>query len=313
MYRTTKPYISDIRDKIRITWKDNPYLNVKEDGYYPIFVESHNRPQVDHTDGIGTKGWYHWKYRSFREAVFDAFAMGLNDLAMVGALAYKMQVHLMLPQDDQEAITTIMDEIVMTSVNNRIAITGGETAILDTMSGMEIALTMSGIVSDKMPRPHLCENGDVLLGLQSSGIHSNGITFIRDLFKEKYFVWMTRPSCCYHRKVIGNALPLTGIMHITGGGFTRLKKLLTHNCDAVLLDWKIPSPFDVIFSELKDEKAEQTMYSTFNCGYGMVLACKEKDCETIRHKIKADVIGRIQKGNGKVIVNSMFSDKEFVL
>lgn len=83
MYDTTKPSNKVVAEQMRRTWKDNRWLTVI-DGPYPLFRRKVDMPvwEVDHTDGIGTKGVLHWKHRTFRNAVLDALAMNLNDLTM---------------------------------------------------------------------------------------------------------------------------------------------------------------------------------------------------------------------------------------
>ena len=89
MYNTTKPYIPKILDLIKDCKKDIPAS----------------------TDGIGTKGVYHWRQRTFRNAVLDALAMNLNDMAVIRAKATGLHNHIMIPQDDEEAILEIVDNL----------------------------------------------------------------------------------------------------------------------------------------------------------------------------------------------------------
>jgi phosphoribosylaminoimidazole (AIR) synthetase len=85
IYDPSKPYKVKILKLIEDTWK-TPYLKV-EKGLYPILFKKFNLKEVQHTDGIGTKGVYHWKKKTFKNAVVDAMAMNLNDLAMVGVVS----------------------------------------------------------------------------------------------------------------------------------------------------------------------------------------------------------------------------------
>jgi len=102
MYDPTKPYKKQIFELIEKTW-DNPYVTIKK-GIYPILKKKFNWPEVDHSDGIGTKGLYHWQKRTFKNAVLDGLAMNLNDLALMRAIPYKLQNHIIIPEDDNEAI-----------------------------------------------------------------------------------------------------------------------------------------------------------------------------------------------------------------
>src|SRR3990167_10458658 len=84
MYDPIKPYKKQILDAIKKTWK-TPFVTVKS-GVYPVITKKFDFPEVDHTDGIGTKGYYHWKAGTLKNAVIDALAMNLNDLAMARAV-----------------------------------------------------------------------------------------------------------------------------------------------------------------------------------------------------------------------------------
>lgn len=95
-YNPEKPYKNQILSLIKKAWV-TPCVSVREDAY-PVFKVKFRHSQVDHTDGIGTKGIFHWKNRSFKNAVLDALAMNLNDLAIVRVMPFKLQCHLVLPK-----------------------------------------------------------------------------------------------------------------------------------------------------------------------------------------------------------------------
>src|SRR3989344_797192 len=124
MYNPTKPYKYKILKLIESTW-DTPYVKV-EKGLYPVIKKKFSALEISHTDGIGTKGSYHWKKRTFKNAVLDALAMNLNDLAMVGAIPYAIQNHIVLPKDDHEAILAIVKRLLAECRQRNIAMTGGE-------------------------------------------------------------------------------------------------------------------------------------------------------------------------------------------
>ena len=127
MYNPTKPYKSQILAEIKKTWR-TPYVDIRAD-VYPIVKNKFSLPEVDHTDGIGTKGIYHWQKRTFRNAVLDALAMNLNDLALVRAVPYKLSNHIFMPKDDNIAILAIVRALSQECQKRKIAITGGETSV----------------------------------------------------------------------------------------------------------------------------------------------------------------------------------------
>src|SRR3989344_4818638 len=255
MYNPTKPYKHQILKLIESTW-NTPYVKV-ERGLYPIFKKRFSSWEVQHTDGIGTKGLYHWRKRN-------------------------------------------------------IAMTGGETSIHSDSHGMDISITVSAFL--KRRRKNQCRVGDVLIGLPSSGLHSNGITKVRELFGKQYRKEFTEPTKIYLDSVLSvlDTHKVNGMMHITGGAFTKLKDILG-KADAVLSHDKryAPKIFRDIYAKGVPNKV---MYSTFNCGVGFILSVPQSEVKSILLKLKKGfVLGEVTKGNGTVHIISAFSDRKLVL
>lgn len=311
MYDPRKPYKQQILRLIRTTWK-TPYLSVRK-GIYPIFERKFSHPEVEHTDGIGTKGIYHWRKRTFRNAVLDALAMNLNDLAIVRAVPYKLQSHIILPKDDHKAILSIVRSLGKECKKRKIAITGGETSIHDDAQGMDISMTVSGFVSN--PKSNRFKIGDVLIGIRSRGLHSNGFTKIRGLFKKEWrkeFVAPTRIYADEILKLLGK-YKIHGMMHITGGAFTKLKDILSKELDVVLEGSRKLAPQKIFYEIYKRGLLDEEMYKTFNCGIGFVLSVDVKDAKRIVEKLKnADILGHIVRGRGRIVIHSSFSTKKVV-
>lgn len=307
-YNPEKPYKDEVLRLIKQTWK-TPYVSVYS-GAYPVFRRKFSGPEVDHTDGVGTKGIYHWKRRTFRNAVLDALAMNLNDLVMSRSVPYKLQCHLILPKDDHRAIVEIMKDLVKECKDRNIAITGGETSIQNNVAGLDISLTVSGFV--RKERRNQFRAGDVLVGFASNGLHSNGFTAVRRVFSDRFRKEFTEPTRIYS-EVIGDIQEkhdIHGMMHITGGAFTKLKSLLV-KADAVITGSHSLRP-QRIFQELYDQKiSDRDMYKTFNCGIGFVIATSPKNALEIITKVKnADIVGEVVRGLGRVRITSMFSGKK---
>jgi phosphoribosylformylglycinamidine cyclo-ligase len=304
-YETSKPYTGKIINLIKQTWNLPDACKVRKNGvtYYNYVF-----PSVDHTDGIGTKGMYHWQHRTFKAAVLDALAMNINDLYMIGAFpAFKLQNHLFVPQDDHKAIEKIMLALVAECKKRNIAVSGGETSIHNNMEGMDISITMSGMFRGRENRYQL---GDTLIGLPSSGLHSNGFTKVRELLggdRDEY-VQATRiyddiPSVYYR---------CNGLNHITGGAFTKLKHNLPENANAVLYclnSHDVPKIFHELF---KAGCTSKEMYRTFNCGYGFVLSVPHNQVGFVLDSTDGDVIGEVVSGNGKVIISSAFDGESVI-
>ncbi len=308
MYDSTKPYKGEILRLIKQTW-ETPYVSVEKN----IVRKKFSYQEYHHTDGIGTKGIYHWEKRSFENAVRDALAMNLNDLAMMRATPYALIDHLLLPEDDEDAILEIISHLAGECKGREIAITGGETAIHDNMDGLELSVTMLGFV--KNPKLNMFRKGNVLIGIESSGLHSNGFTKVREKFGEEYRPEFIKPTNIYIDTILSldKQFEIYGMMHITGGAFTKLKDILPKDADIVIERHHGLRPQEVFFDLYNREVSDDEMYKTFNCGMGFVLGVEEGDAYEILKEIKefkADVIGKVIRGNHKIKIESMFSGKE---
>jgi len=301
MYDTTKPYTAGILDLIKQTWR-TPHVSVKEG----IVTKKFSYPEVHHTDGIGTKGVYHWNKRRFRNAVLDALAMNLNDLAMMRAVPFALVDHLLIPKDDHEAILEIVKNLSEECKKMDISITGGETAVHDNIEGMELSITMLGFV--KSPKTNQFQIGDVLIGLKSSGLHSNGFTKIREVFGNSDKEEFIEPTRNYINTILKLNEKINGMMNITGGAFTKLKSLL-ENADAKITRDHNLKPQNIFKELYLKDISDEEMYKTFNCGIGFVFSVPATETANALSKCDGEVIGEIIPGNGNVIINSMFSDK----
>lgn len=307
MYDTTKPYKEQILELIKQTW-ETPYVSVKK-SIYPVIEKKFSYPEIDHTDGIGTKGVYHWRQRTFRNATLDALAMNLNDLALVRARPYKLQNHILIPEDNKEAILEIIQTLAEECKKRDVAITGGETSIHNNIDGLDISITVSGFI--KRYKPNSFEAGDILVGIRSNGLHSNGFTKVREVFDKEYRADFVSPTRIYLDEILAldEQFDIHGMGHITGGAYTKLKDFLQNADVRITRDHKLQP--QTIFRELYEKGiSDEEMYKTFNCGIGFVLSVLPKDADKFVSKLDADIIGEVTSGTGKVRIESMFSDKE---
>lgn len=288
MYDSTKPYTKKILDLIN------------NDEKVPAS-----------TDGIGTKGIYHWKQRTFGNAVLDALAMNLNDMCIMRAKAIGLHNHIIIPEDNEKAIIEIIENLVDECKKRNISIYSGETAIHDDINGLEISISIIGEYVQK--KKNSFEEGDVLIGIKSSGLHSNGFTKVREIFKDEYKSEFVEPTVIYYDKILEliKRFDIHGMAHITGGAYTKLKKFL----DGV--DIRIEKhnlkPHDIFYELYNRGISDEEMYKTFNCGVGFILSVRGDDSnkiiEYLKSDFEADIIGKIVSGNGEVKINSMFSEE----
>jgi phosphoribosylaminoimidazole synthetase len=291
---------------IQSTW-NTPYLSITP-GIYPTFTTKIHLPQVDHTDGLGTKGYFHWKKRTFKAAVLDSLAMNLNDLALVGARAYKLQNHIVLPKDDHKAILQIVEALTDECKKRKIAMTGGETSIHEGTDFMDLSITVSGFI--EKPVENKVKPGDVVVGFASNGLHSNGFTKVQQILGSRVKTEYTQPTAIYADEVLKlmKTIQIHGMMHITGGAFTKLKDLL-HNEDIYINSNHSLQPQSIFSTLHKKGVSDRDMYRTFNCGVGFVIFINPKDIKKVKTTFKTDVIGEVTTGIGKTVIHSKFSNR----
>jgi phosphoribosylformylglycinamidine cyclo-ligase len=171
------------------------------------------------------------------------------------------------------------------------------------------------IIDGKMIRP-----GDVVLGMQSNGLHTNGFSLAREILFRKMGL---KPGSRLpglsktvghellrvhknYQPLLGKVPPgmIKGLAHITGGGLVdNLPRILPSNCDAVIetTSWRVPRIFEV-FQE-NGNIDPQEMYQVFNMGIGMVVLVSQRDSERVMQTLKAKRIGQIVRGSGRVRLN----------
>ncbi|MDP2594100.1 MAG: AIR synthase-related protein [bacterium] len=312
MYDPAKPYKNELLMLIEDTWQ-TPYVSVKS-GVYPIIKKKFSGLEIQHADGIGTKGVYHWRKKSFKNAVIDAFAMNANDLAMAGATPYAAVDHITTSDMGDTTVLAIVRALAVLCRKHHIALVGGETSHQDTLEGLDVSIIMSGFI--KKPRINRFQVGDMLIGLKSSGLHSNGFTTVRQMYgKGEWREDFIRPTAIYLPTVLTliKKYKIHGMMHITGGAFTKLHDLLL-GADAIITVPRALAP-QSIFRELCERGvSDRQMYTTFNCGVGFILSSSPEDARRVVSSTPhAAVIGRVEKGSGLVRIKSTFTGKTLVL
>ena len=306
MYKPFKPYKQNTITEIKKTWQ-TPYVSVKFNTY-PVIQKKFSYSEIDHTDGIGTKGFYHWKEGTFKAAIIDALAMNLNDLAIVRAIPYKLSNHITVPLED-ERVFKIIQELVRQCLKYNIAIVGGENSFHNNMDGLDISMTVSGFI--KKNHSNKFRVGDVLIGLKSSGLHSNGFTAVRKIFGNIKRPEFIAPTAMYLDTILNlsSKHQINGLMHITGGAFTKLKDILG-KANATIEHPKNLLPQKIFYEIYKKGTTNKDMYQTFNCGIGFVLSVPKKEVSAILSKIKhAAIIGEVTPGTGIVEIKSAFDEK----
>jgi phosphoribosylformylglycinamidine cyclo-ligase len=276
-------------------------------GHYGGIFKCGEESLVIHTDGVGTKILVAEAMDKFDTVGIDAIAMSVNDILCVGAEPLVGVDYLALAKEDDELVSEIMKGLVKGAEESGCAIVGGETAIVpDIIKGgdkaFDLTFTAVGRVK-KLILGNEIVKGDVMVGLESSGLHSNGYTLARKALDIKE--WgdaMLAPTKIYVNAILEtiDACDVHGIAHITGGSFSKLTRL---NKEVGYRLEGLPEPKPIFKALQKEVKSVKDMYRTFNMGIGMVVILPEDRAHTLiniakKHDVEAGVIGRIIEKKG---------------
>ena len=289
---------------------------------YALDIKKYKEPLiVAGTDGVGTKLKLAALFNEHRYIGQDLLAMCLNDVITSGAEPLFFLDYLATSKIDVKLHTKVLKGIKKACHLVNIPLIGGETAEMPGMynnKDYDLAGFCIGIVDkDKMINKKLIKDDDVIIGIPSTGLHSNGYSLVNKMIETKSLSikknynginlphTLIRPTKLYSDlfKVLQNKIQIHGAAHITGGGITdNIPRILPDKYMAKidLTSWSFPNIFKLI-----QEKAMLTkldMLKTFNCGIGMVLIIDKKDINKLfmlaaKLKYRPKVIGCIEKKN----------------
>lgn len=268
---------------------------------------------VASTDGVGTKLKIAQISGKHDTVGIDLVAMCVNDILCCGAKPAFFLDYFACGELDGKIWTNVLKGIVKGCRDAGCALLGGETAEMPGMykkGEYDLAGFSVGLVGrNKVIDGSRIKPGDVLLGLASSGLHSNGFSLVRKVFSapemRKMRSMLLRPTTIYARHFLAleDRVKIKGAANITGGGFyDNIPRMLPKGLKALVHKgtWKVPPVFNAISRRARLDDSH--MYKTFNMGIGMVVALSKKDAEKAR-RILADksgskswVIGEVVKG-----------------
>jgi phosphoribosylformylglycinamidine cyclo-ligase len=297
-------------------------------GHYSGLITLGNNVLALHTDGVGTKVLVAQQMKCYDTIGIDCIAMNVNDIICTGAQPFAFVDYIGLKKVNDELVKKVMKGLITGAKAARIAIVGGETSVVPELlagetgeifdlSGTALGMTKNNsiILGNKI------KIGDIILGLESSGLHSNGYTLARKVLS-KYslgeipeFITKTvgeellTPTRIYVRPIMellkDRKITIHALAHITGGSFTKLKRL-NNRVRYNLFDL---SPPQGIFKQIqKDGRIDlKEMYRTFNMGIGLCIILPKANVDKTtsiieKYNIKIRQIGQVDsKGNGNVI------------
>lgn len=278
---------------------------------------------VSGTDGVGTKLKLAFLMDKHDTVGIDCVAMCVNDIACAGGEPLFFLDYIACGKNYPEKIATIVKGVAEGCKQAGAALIGGETAEhpgLMPEEEYDLAGFAVGVVDEKnLITGESIKPGDVLVGLASSGVHSNGFSLIRKVFdisKEGLFTYyeelggtlgevLLTPTRIYVKalKSIKEAgITLKGCSHITGGGFyENIPRMLPEGVCAVIEkeSYSVPAIFKLL--QKRGELTEKMMYNTYNMGLGMVLAVAPEDVENVVKAAgsageRAYIVGRTKAG-----------------
>jgi phosphoribosylformylglycinamidine cyclo-ligase len=281
---------------------------------------------VSSTDGVGTKLLLARTTGLLDNIGQDLVAMCINDILCCGAVPLFFLDYIACGKLEPQKIETIVQSIAASCRICETALIGGEIAEMPDMYGhgdIDLAGFVVGAVDrQQVIKPDLVKEGDIILGIASSGIHSNGYSLVREIIREKKLSLAGDykfSAANLSGKNLGEILmeptklyfkvsKINGMAHITGGGFyENINRVIPGSMDAQIRQgsWEIPEIFK--FLQVKGNMAKDEMFRVFNMGIGMVYIISPeyaKMAATIAGQSgeTAFNIGQIVKGSGKVSI-----------
>ena len=293
-------------------------------GHYAGIVEiPGGKLLATHTDGVGTKVIIANMMKKFDTIGIDCVAMNVNDIICIGATPISFVDYIAANKNNQRIFKQIVSGLVRGAKKSSMPIVGGETAIMpDLISGKGFGFDLAGMVVGILSKKQMIlgnsiKTNDVIIGVKSTGLHSNGYSLARKVLskyslKQKFKGIGTlgnallKPTEIYVKPVLEaiEKCSIHGLAHITGGSFTKLLRLKQIGFELDNLP-KTP-PLMQLIQDCGVKSDE--MYKTFNMGIGFCIISPQSEVKKIRkifknHKMATYEIGHISKKKG-VFVNS---------
>ncbi|ANC75570.1 phosphoribosylformylglycinamidine cyclo-ligase [Fictibacillus phosphorivorans] len=289
---------------------------------------SHKEPVlISGTDGVGTKLMLAFMAGKHDTIGVDAVAMCVNDIVAQGAEPLYFLDYIACGTLHPEKIEQIVSGIADGCEQAGCALIGGETAEMPGMYDSEeydlAGFTVGIAEKSKLINGAAISENDVLIGLASNGLHSNGFSLVRKVLLENAGLDLNQhidslsktlgeelltPTRIYVKPLLEvfNQFDVNGVAHITGGGFIEnIPRMLPEGLAAEVDygSWPVPAIFDLI--EEKGNLTRKEMFTTFNMGIGMVLSVSEENMLPIIRLLeetgeKPYIIGRVKQGEGVI-------------
>ncbi len=279
------------------------------------------------TDGVGTKLKYAILADKHDTIGVDAVAMCVNDIVCQGAKPLFFLDYFATGALSPEKVATVVSGIAEGCRQSGAALIGGETAEMPGFypdGDYDVAGFAVGVVDKKkIINGSKIKSGDVLIGLKSSGVHSNGYSLVRKLWGEdvadlqkydaelgaKPIDVLLTPTRIYVNSILEliKSVPVKGIAHITGGGFIEnIPRIFPEGigCRIDTKSYEVPAVFKIM--QKRARLSKQEIYNTFNMGIGMVVCVARRDAEKAIAQLESTgescvILGKTCKGSGVIL------------
>lgn len=312
------------RIQARVKGTHGPEVLGKIGGFGGLFAPNFSGMRepvlVASVDGVGTKLKIAFALNRHDTVGADLVNHCVNDIAVLGARPLFFLDYIGAEKLEARVFDQLLSGFTRACRLAGCALIGGETAQMPGMyrkGEYDLAGCIVGVVDrTKMIDGSRIREGDVILGLASNGLHTNGYSLARQILFEKMrlkpgskIAGLKHSLGAELLRVHKNYQPLLakipagmihGLAHITGGGLIdNLPRVLPKNCDAAIdpKSWPVPAIFGVLQRNGRVDRTE--MYQVFNMGVGMVAIVAAKDAENVARRLKAKQIGQIEGGSGK--------------
>ncbi|WP_420494328.1 phosphoribosylformylglycinamidine cyclo-ligase [Macrococcus psychrotolerans] len=286
---------------------------------------------VSGTDGVGTKLRLAIDSDRHDTIGIDAVAMCVNDILTTGAMPLYFLDYLALNKVDPVIVEQIVKGVAEGCAESECALIGGETAEMGDMyhtGDYDIAgFAVGAVEKDAYITGERIAEGDVILGLASSGIHSNGYSLVRKIIKDNNLDLdaefdngktlldaVLEPTRLYvkHAKAILDAADVHGMCHVTGGGFIENVPRVFVN-DGLYPEIDVTNiPRQKIFDLLQEKGSidKMEMYNIFNMGIGFIFIVPREEVENVRAAVNEEVfeIGRVVRGDKAIDIKGVEYD-----
>ena len=311
-------FVKNIGRLVRSTHRPEVMGNIV--GFGSCFAFKKERYQnpvlVSSTDGVGTKLKIAMLADKHDTVGIDLVAMNVNDVLAAGAEPLFFLDYIAVGKINKKKLVDIVAGIVTGCRESGCALIGGETAempVLYRKDEYDLAGFCVGVAEKKeLLTSNAIRPNDLLVGIESSGLHSNGFSLVHKVFSEKEIkrkaLELLCPTRIYVKPVLSlkKIVKIKGLAHITGGAFhEKLTKIFPKSCSIIVNkgSWTVPDIFNEI--QQRGNISDKEMFRTFNMGIGMVVVVERSAVEKVcghlkRFHLKSWVIGEVVKGKVRI-------------